>query len=86
MAKREGLDRSGAVRRLLEGALARPSAEVERVAEALARGDVEAAIRAVGLDPIEFQSFARSITDAFEGGGKAAVRSTKLSKLKAKAK
>jgi Ribbon-helix-helix protein, copG family len=46
VAEREGIGRSEAVRRLLEDAVARSSAEVERVAEALTRGDVEAAIKA----------------------------------------
>jgi hypothetical protein len=75
VAEQRGCGRSEAVRRLLEGALASPRAEVEGIAAALARGDVEAAIRAIGLDPMQLQSFARSITDAFErAAGHAAAR------------
>jgi hypothetical protein len=52
VAEKEGIGRSEAMRRLLEGALATPSAaEIEGVAAALKRGDVEGAIRAVDLDP-----------------------------------
>jgi hypothetical protein len=74
VAEQRGCGRSEAVRRLLEDALAMPSEEaVEGVAAALERGDVEATLRAIGLDPMQLQHFARSITDAFEAGGKAAL-------------
>jgi Ribbon-helix-helix protein, copG family len=49
MAEQEGVGRSDAIRRLLEKALAGPqNGTLKRIVEALERGDVGAALRAVG--------------------------------------
>lgn len=47
----------------------RDQAQVNLIATMLERGDVEGALRAVGLDPVAFRAFDRSISDAFEAGG-----------------
>jgi len=48
----------------------RSFAQVGRIADRLEKGDVEGAIRATGLDPVHFRDLDKSITDAFEAGGK----------------
>lgn len=47
----------------------RNRAQISAVAEALARGDIEAAIRALQLDPVVFRGLERAIEQAFEVGG-----------------
>lgn len=48
---------------------ARNRAQVNAIAEALARGDIEAVIRALALDPAVFRGLERAIEQAFEAGG-----------------
>jgi hypothetical protein len=48
----------------------RDMAQVDHIATMLKRGDVEGALRGVGLDPVAFRAFDKSLTDAFEAGGK----------------
>lgn len=45
-------------------------AQIGRIAERLERGDIEGAIREVGLDPVHFRELDKAITEAFEDGGK----------------
>jgi hypothetical protein len=45
-------------------------AQIGRIAERLEKGDVEGAVRAVGLDPVQFREFDKAIAEAFEDGGK----------------
>lgn len=47
----------------------RDQAQVDAIARALERGDVEAALRAVGLDPASLRPFDRAVAEAFEAGG-----------------
>lgn len=47
----------------------RDQAQVEAIARALERGDVNGALRAVGLDPASFRALDRAIADAYEAGG-----------------
>lgn len=47
----------------------RNAAEVELIATMLERGDVDGALRAVGLDPLYFRGLEREIEGAFEAGG-----------------
>jgi SPP1 gp7 family putative phage head morphogenesis protein len=47
--------------------------ELGRIAEALERGDIDAAIRAVHLDPAAFRGLEAAITEAYGAGGAAAV-------------
>lgn len=54
----------GSVRALID------FAQIGRIAERLEKGDVEGAIRAVGLDPVHFREFDKAIAEAFEDGGK----------------
>jgi uncharacterized protein with gpF-like domain len=49
----------------------REQAQIDVIATMLERGDVDGAIRAVGLDPISFRPFDKAFTDAFEAGGNA---------------
>lgn len=49
----------------------RNAAQVDQIARMLEKGDVEGALRAVGLDPVAFRPFDRAITQAFEAGGNA---------------
>lgn len=52
----------------------RDAADIAQIARMLEANDIEAAIRAVGLDPIAFRPFDREITNAFEAGGNATAR------------
>lgn len=52
----------------------RNQAHIDQIARMLEKGDVEGAIRAVGLDPVAFRVFDKAIVDAFEAGGNATVR------------
>lgn len=45
-------------------------AQIGRIAERLERGDIEGAIREVGLDPVHFRELDKAIVEAFEDGGK----------------
>lgn len=47
----------------------RDNAQLERVTAAIEAGDIERAIRAVGLDPVSFRPFDRTLAAAFEAGG-----------------
>lgn len=47
----------------------RNSAQIEQIARMLEAGDVDGAIRAVGLNPVSFRPFDKALTDAFEAGG-----------------
>lgn len=49
----------------------RNRAQIDQIARMLDRGDVEGAIRAVGLDPVSFRPLDKAIGEAFEAGGKA---------------
>jgi hypothetical protein len=40
----------------------------------LENGDVDGALRAVGIDPVSFRPFDKSLSDAFEAGGNATAR------------
>jgi hypothetical protein len=51
----------------------RDNAQVGRIAEALERGDIDRAIRYVGLDPAAFRAFEQAIANAYNAGGTAAV-------------
>ena len=48
---------------------ARNRAQISAIAEALARGDIEAVIRALALDPVVFRGLEQAIEQAFEVGG-----------------
>lgn len=50
-------------------------AELGRIIEALERGDIEAAIRAMHLDPAAFRLLETTKAEAFEAGGRATVDS-----------
>jgi hypothetical protein len=47
----------------------RDQAQIDQIAKMLDRGDIDGAIRAVGLDPVAFRPFDKAITSAFEAGG-----------------
>lgn len=47
----------------------RDQAQVGLIATMLERGDVEGALRMVGLDPVAFRAFDKSLLNAFEAGG-----------------
>lgn len=47
----------------------RDGAQVAKIAELLEKGDVDGAVRAVGLDPTQFRIFDKSFQDAYEAGG-----------------
>lgn len=49
----------------------RQTSQVEQIARSLERGDVESAIRAVGLDPVNFRPVDETLTRAYEAGGNA---------------
>lgn len=51
----------------------RDAAQIEQVARMLDAGNVEGALRAVGLDPAAFRAFDRGIEAAFESGGIATI-------------
>lgn len=47
----------------------RDAAQIDMIAKMLERGDIDGALRAVGLDPAAFRGFDRTISDAYESGG-----------------
>ncbi|MDB5612047.1 MAG: hypothetical protein JWP25_8947 [Bradyrhizobium sp.] len=47
----------------------RDQAQIDLIAARLEAGDVDGALRAVGLDPVAFRQFDQSILNAFEAGG-----------------
>ncbi len=49
----------------------RDTAHVDQIVRMLEAGDVNGALRAVGIDPIAFRPFDQSIAQAFEAGGNA---------------
>lgn len=51
----------------------RDGVDIQAVARALERGDIEAAVRAMNLDPAAFRLFERAITDAYAAGGIATI-------------
>lgn len=52
----------------------RDRAQIEQIAKMLENGDIEAAIRAVGLDPTAFRELDKQLANAFEAGGNATAR------------
>lgn len=52
----------------------RSRAQISAIAERLERGDIEGAIRAVGLDPASFRDLDRAIGQAYEAGGEFTTR------------
>jgi Phage Mu protein F like protein len=46
-------------------------AQIEQITRMIEAGNVDAAMRAIGLDPINFRSFDQALTQAFEAGGNA---------------
>lgn len=56
-------------------ALIQDRTQLQVIVAALARGDVEAAVRAVGLDPITFREFEITLAASFESGGSSVVGS-----------
>ncbi len=53
----------------------RDQAQIERLAQMLARGDVDGALRAVGINPAAFRPLDRALEAAFEAGGNATAGS-----------
>lgn len=51
----------------------RSGADVQAIAERIERGDVDGALRAVGIDAAAFRGFERAIEEAFNAGGTAAI-------------
>lgn len=51
----------------------RNAAQVDFIATMLERGDVDGALRGVGLDPVSFRPFEKGVADAFEAGGDATM-------------
>lgn len=49
----------------------RDTAQIDQIVRMLEAGDVNGAIQAVGIDPVAFRPFDKSITAAFEAGGEA---------------
>lgn len=49
----------------------RNAAQIDQIERMLRNGDVESALRAVGLDPVHFRAFDKTIAEAFEAGGNA---------------
>lgn len=49
-------------------------AQIGRIAERLERGDVDGAIKEVGLDPVSFRDLDKAIAEAFEDGGKFTIQ------------
>lgn len=47
----------------------RDTAQVDQIARMLENGDVNGALRAVGLDPVSFRPFDRTFEQAFDAGG-----------------
>ena len=56
---------------------------IGEVEEALKRGDVEAALRLIGFDPLDFRPLSREITIAYEAGGVATARAIEKAAPKA---
>lgn len=52
----------------------RGRAQIEALVRMIEGGDVEGAIRTLGLDPTAFRPFSRAIAEAFEAGGEATAR------------
>ena len=52
----------------------RDQGQISHIAARLEAGDVEGALQAVGLDPVAFRVFDKTIADAFESGGNVTVR------------
>lgn len=46
-------------------------AQIEQITRMIEAGNVDAAMRAIGLDPVNFRSFDQALTQAFEAGGNA---------------
>ncbi len=49
----------------------RDAAHIDQIARMLENGDVDGALRAVGIDPVAFRPFDKSLANAFEAGGEA---------------
>ena len=47
----------------------RNAAQIDTIAKMLERGDIDAALRAVGIDPLSFRELERAMEAAFEAGG-----------------
>src|SRR5689334_24056653 len=47
----------------------RNQAQITQIANMLENGDVDGALKAVGIDPVMFRPFDKALTDAFEAGG-----------------
>jgi hypothetical protein len=56
----------------------RNAAQVDQIARMLDRGDVDGAVRAVGLDPTQFRVFDKTFEAAYEAGGVATVNALPL--------
>lgn len=52
----------------------RDRAQINAIAERLERGDVEGALRGVGIDPTSFRNLDKTIGEAFEAGGEFTAR------------
>src|SRR4051794_26446044 len=59
----------------------RDAAQLDKLSEAVAAGDIEKAIRAVGLDPVAFRAFDKALSAAFEAGGVATSDKLPIVKL-----
>lgn len=46
-------------------------AQIEQITRMIEAGNVDAAMRAIGLDPVNFRPFDQALTQAFEAGGNA---------------
>ncbi len=53
----------------------RAAGQLDVIEKALARGDIEAALRAVNLDPLTFRPWDKAIQQAFEAGGTTVTQS-----------
>jgi hypothetical protein len=49
----------------------RDAAHIDQIIRMLENGDVDGALRAVGIDPVAFRPFDKSLTAAYEAGGEA---------------
>lgn len=52
----------------------RSSVQIAALTKMIERGNIEGALRAVGLDPIAFRSFDKALAEAFEAGGSFTAR------------
>lgn len=59
----------------------RNAAQIEQIARMLAAGDVDGALRAVGLDPTSFRALDRMLTATFEAGGVATAKLVPVAQL-----